>query len=370
MTYGDYPDLAGVKKVLVVKLRQLGDVLLTGPVFSCLRRALPEAKIDAYVYEEAIPMLEGHPGVDGFLGYDRKWKKLGFWGRLGKERELLGRIRNGGYDLVINLTEGDRGGMAAWLSGARVRAGFDPKGKWQKRILTHTAKHCPTLRHTVEKNLDVLRRIGIFPGTEERDLFLAVPEEAALSMKERVGVEKFVLIHPTSRWRFKCWPVEKMRELAEKLIAKGKKVVFTSGPDPDERAMVEEIAQGLNALNLAGTISLKELAALIRACEFLVCVDSVPFHMASAFKKSVVAVWGPTSEVAWGPWRNPNVRIVAQNYSCRPCYQDGCGGSKLSDCLYTLPVEKVWKAIESLEESHRAKMALFSRSGVREYQDW
>ena len=119
------------------------------------------------------------------------------------------------------------------------------------KILTHVVKHCPTPRHTVEKNLDACGRIGIFPGCEERDLFLHVPEEAVKAMRERVG-EKFVLVHPTSRWRFKCWPVGKMRELAEKLIAEGKRVVFHLGPDREERAMVEEIAKGLDVVNLAG----------------------------------------------------------------------------------------------------------------------
>ena len=109
---------------------------------------------------------------------------------------------------------------------------------------------------------------------------------------------------------------------------------------------------------------------MIQMSEFLVCVDSVPFHMASALKKGVVAIWGPTSEVSWGPWRNPNARVVAQNLSCRPCFQDGCGGSKMSDCLFTLPVGQVWKGIESLEAAHRGKMALFSKSGKREYQDF
>ena len=192
-----------------------------------------------------------------------------------------------------------------------------------------------------------LRRIGIFPAIEERELFLGVPEEARRRVGELVA-GPFVMIHPTSRWRFKCWPADRMRRLAEELLRRGKKIVFTSGPDEVERAMVEEIATGLNVVNLSGKLSLKELAALIEKSELLVCVDSVPFHMASALKKPVVALFGPTSDVTWGPWRNPKARIVAQAFSCRPCYQDGCGGSKRSDCLATLPVGRVLEAIDSL----------------------
>ncbi len=345
MTYGDYPDLSEVKKILVVKLRQLGDVLLTGAVFQGLKKGLPGVRIDAYVYREAFDLLEGNPWVDGLVGYDRGWKGLGWGSRLRREWGVLRQIRREGYDAVINLTEGDRGALAAWAAGARVRVGFAPKGRWQKGLYTHVVKQGPGLRHTVEKNLDAIRRMGVFPAWEDRELFLAVSEAARKRVRECVGGE-YVLIHPTSRWRFKCWPVERMRKLTEELLRRGKRVVFSSGPDEVERNMVKEIVRGLDVVNLSGKISLKELAALIAESELLVCVDSLPFHMASALKKKVVALFGPTSDVTWGPWRNEGARVVAQNFSCRPCYQDGCGGSKGSDCLMTLPVGQVLEAIE------------------------
>ena len=341
MSYGDYPDLSRVKKILVIKLRHLGDVLLTAPVFSSLKSALPETQIDAYIYEEAKPMLEGHPAVSNLIGYDRKWKKLSTWQRMKKEWDLLCRIKKEKYDLVINLTEGDRGAIAALVARAQFRVGFQPKGKWQKKLYTHIVKHCPTLRHTVERNLDALRRIGIFPKIEERVLFFQIPESAKRKVEELAGSGPFVLIHPTSRWRFKCWPASKMRELTIELLKRGKRVVFTSGPDLAEIAMIEEITDGLDVVDLSGKVSLKELGALIEASTLLVCVDSVALHLASALKKKVVALFGPTSEITWAPWRNPHARIVAQEMSCRPCYQDGCGGSKMSDCLYTLKVSEV-----------------------------
>ncbi|MBU6446682.1 MAG: putative lipopolysaccharide heptosyltransferase III, partial [Verrucomicrobia bacterium] len=264
------------------------------------------------------------------------------------EWALWKQIRQARYDLVINLTEGDRGALAAKISRAPVRVGFEPKGKWQKDLYTHVVKHCPTLRHTVEKNLDALRRIGIFPPLEQRELFLSLTQEAKTRVEGSVN-SPFVLIHPTSRWRFKCWPAEKMRALTEILLRKGKQVVFTAGPDAAEQEMVAQITEGLDVLNLSGKISLQDLAAWIDRSELLVCVDSVPFHMANALKKRVVALFGPTSDVTWGPWRNPDARIVAQNISCRPCYMDGCGGSKMSDCLATLDVRSVIRAIDDLE---------------------
>jgi ADP-heptose:LPS heptosyltransferase len=252
---------------------------------------------------------------------------------------------------VINLTEGDRGALAARLSGASVRVGFDPKSKGffgKKEIYTHVVKHCPGLRHTVERNLDAVRRMGIFPRLEDRQLLIHIPDESFRSAQSLVGGESFVLIHPSSRWRFKCWPIQQMRELVLLLLARGERVVFTSGPDPIELDMVEQIVQGTRALNLGGKVSLKELAALIKQTKALICVDSVPLHLASALKTPVLALFGPTSDVTWGPWQNPQARVVAKSMSCRPCYQDGCGGSKVSDCLQQLSVSQVLAAFDAL----------------------
>lgn len=348
--YGNYPNLNGVKKILVVKLRHLGDVLLTAPVFSALKKALPDARIDAFIWSESAPMLDGHPDVGQLLQYDRSWKKLGVR-KWFKEACLFWRIRKEKYDVVINLTEGDRGALAARFSGARIRVGFDPKGKgfWGKRgLYTHIVKHCPGLRHTVERNLDAVRRMGIFPRLEERRLFIHVPQESLKAAERVTGQKPFVLIHPSSRWRFKCWPSESMRELARRFLERGERLIFTSGPDPIEMRMVEEIARDLDVLNLGGKISLKELSALIQKANALICVDSVPLHLASALKTPVIALFGPTSDVTWGPWQHKKARVVTSPMSCRPCYQDGCGGSKVSDCLHQISVSQVLAAYDTL----------------------
>lgn len=348
MAYGNYPPLDGVRRILVVKLRHLGDVLLSGPVFSALRKRLPEARIDAYIYEEARPILEGHPAVDEIIGYDRKWKKLSWMRRLFEEVRLLWEIRRRRYDLVLNLTEGDRGAWIARISGASIRVGVD-----RRRAYTHWAKACSSLRHTVERQLDALRRIGIFPDAGERELAFHIPEEARRFAKAMVPWEKFILIHPASRWRFKCWPVPSTKELCARLIEKGWKLVFASGPDEIEIAMVRQMIEGLDRekiCDLAGKISLKELGALIEKASVLLCVDSVSWHLASALKAPAVVLFGPTSDITWGAWKNPRARVVAQPFSCRPCYQDGCGGGKVSDCLSAIPVERVLLELELVAE--------------------
>ena len=357
MTYGNYPDLKKIKKILVIKLRHHGDVLLTSPVFSSLRQALPNAQIDAYIYKDTLPMLEGHPAISNFLFYDRTEKKRSFFKRIANEIRFFMSLKKKGYDLVVNLTEGDRGAMAALLSKSTYRVGFDRGGKrvfGRKKVYTHTIKHCPNPRHTVEKNLDALRCIGIFPSLEQRDLFLHIPKDsfdkARLLTKAHA---KYVVIHPVSRWRFKCLPKETIAKIAISLLERGHKVVFTAGHDPLEIAMVEDIValcQHPNVINLAGKTELKDLCAIIAEAQRLVCVDSVPLHIASATKTPVIAIFGPTSERNWGPWMNPRAIVLAQDLPCRPCFRDGCAGSKMSDCLFTLTSQRIISSLDSLDQ--------------------
>lgn len=353
MSYGNYPNLQNVKKILVIKLRHHGDVLLTSPVFTYLKSELPHATIDALIYRETAPMLEGLSALHHLHLYDKQWKKKPWLTRWIKEFQLLSQIRKEKYDLVINLTEGDRGAIVALISGASIRVGFDPEKKGflgKSRIFSHLVKVCKTPRHTVEKNLDALRRIGLFPSPEERELSFYIPEKARNSIQAQLP-SNYIAIHPVSRWKFKCWPVKQLAQLIQELHQEGHHIVLTASSDPAELKMIEDITAlcpDIPLINLAGQIDLKQLGAVIDGAEALICVDSASLHLASALKKPTVVLFGPTSELNWGPWRNPKARVVAQSMSCRPCYLDGCGGSKKSDCLTTLPVANVRQALQEV----------------------
>lgn len=351
MSYGDYPELKDIKKILVIKMRHLGDVLLTTALFSELKEKLENASIDAYVYEESRQILSGNPSIDMIHGYDRKDKKLVFWKKLFKEIRFIWKMRKQNYDMVINLTEGDRGAIIAKFSGAKIKVGFDPEGsgmKGKKKIYTHVVKKCKTLRHTVERDLDVLRRIGIFP--EKKQLFLSIPENAyskVTTLLDKIDIKDYILIHPASRWRFKCLPTIKMRQLIQALLSRGEKIILTASSDPIEKQMVQDIAKGFDQVfDLSGQFNLKELGALIDKSKAVICVDSVTLHICSALKVKCVGIFGPTSDVTWGPWQNDHAQVVYKNISCRPCYLDGCGGSKYSDCLHTLEINKIVRALD------------------------
>lgn len=354
--YGDYPHLGCVARVLVVRMRHHGDVLLTSPLLTQLHKALPNALIDVLLNQETLPMLEGHPAVAQYLLYDRKGlATLSWWRRWIYEWKLFRRIRANRYDLIINLTEGDRGALIARLSGAACRVGFATGKKSKDKCYTHLVKTCPLPRHTVERQLDVLRRMGLWIEDADKQLFFHIPQEAlarvgCLLAENGKEPGSYVVIHPVSRWRFKCLSSKQIAAVIVQLHSRGEHVILSGSNDPAELILIEEILRlsPASTLSFAGKLQLKELAALIQLSKGIISVDSAPVHIASALKTPLVALFGPTSEKNWGPWQHPRAQVVTQPFSCRPCLQDGCGGSKRSDCLLSLSPDTIVKAWETV----------------------
>jgi heptosyltransferase-3 len=149
-----------------------------------------------------------------------------------------------------------------------------------------------------------------------------------------------------------------MAALIDRLHAEGVRVVLTAAPDKSEAQMIADIQGRIAhpvAANLAGQLSLKELAALTGRARLFIGVDSAPMHIAAAVGTPAVAIFGPSGADLWGPWGTPRAgrhRVVAKDeYTCRPCGLDGCGGGKVSDCLVTLEVARVWAAAAELLET-------------------
>jgi heptosyltransferase-3 len=351
-------DFAGLRRALVIKLRHHGDVLLSAPVLSALQAAAPGCEIDALVYADTAPMLAGHPALSELHGIDRGWKKLGPWAQLRAELQLLRTLRARRYDLVIHLTEHRRGAWLVRLLGPRWSVAPRQKGRggfWKKSFSHFYAQPGHALRHTVEKNLDALRVLGIHPVPAARRTLMVPGAEAqarvdVLLQDAGVGAGRFIQLHPASRWLFKCWPAESMAMLADALHQRGHVLVVTAAPDPKELALVAAIRERTRAplVDLSGQLSLRELAALTARARLFVGVDSAPMHIAAAVGTPAVALFGPSGDKEWGPWMTPHRIVTSTVHSCRPCGLDGCGGSKVSDCLVNLPVSQVLAACEEL----------------------
>ena len=353
----DAVPLAGLRRALVVKLRHHGDVLLASPVFSALKAQAPQLEIDALVYDDTAAMLEHHPAIARVHTVGRGWRGAGL-ARLAPEWRLYRQLKSRGYDLIVHLSEHPRGAWLARTLGARyaVAPGYSGRSRFWKRSFSHRfALPLNARRHMVEWNLDALRRIGVQPADDVRKLVYvpgAPAEQRARELLAEHGLHarEFVHLHPASRWNFKCWTAQANAELIDRLAALGLRVLVSAAPDAEELALVADIVKRVRAplVNLAGTLSVRELAALIGQARLFVGVDSMPMHLAAALGTPVVALFGPSGEFEWGPWRVAHAVVASDAHPCRPCGRDGCGGGKVSECLTTLPVERVFEAAQRL----------------------
>lgn len=366
--------LGDVRRALVIMLRHHGDVLLTSPVFSTLKAARPDLVVDALVYRETRPMLAFNPAIGEVHCVDREWKRRGAVGHARAEWGLLNTLRARRYDLVIHLTDHRRGAWTVRGLGARyavaprLRETGGLAARFWNATFTHRYANASSVhsgsalarRHTVEQNLDALRRIGI-PIDEPPALTMvpgAAGEQEADALLARLGVQgDFVAMQPTSRWMFKCWSVDANAVLIASLLARGETVVLSCAPDERERGMLRAIAERVATLPHVQTDRLKladddgtlaRLAAVIGRAKLFVGIDSAPMHIAAAMQTPTVALFGPSGEFNWGPWRVPHRVVTSDAYPCRPCGQDGCGGGKVSDCLVRLPASNVLAAIDDL----------------------
>jgi heptosyltransferase-3 len=354
----DAVDLRDIRRVLVIKLRHHGDVLLASPVFSALKRLAPHLELDALVYRETAEMLETHPAIRRVYTIDRDLKRASAVRRLRGELKLWRDLIAGRYDLVVHLTEHRRG---AWLTRLirpkyavgpeRLERAWFWRGSFTHRYLVPKAG----LRHTIETNLDALRRIGIWPSDEDKAPVMVPGSEAktrvaGLLQTYKLSPDNFVIVHPGSRWLFKSLPAKSTAFLIDQLAGDGWRIVLTGSRDPAERALIDAIlaATRTPVVDLVAQLSLTELAALIACSRLLVCVDSAPMHIATAVGTPVVTAFGPSCEVEWGPTVVPNRVIMSTEHRCRPCHNNGCGGSNISDCLVTLPASRMVAAARDL----------------------
>ncbi len=344
-------DLGSINRVLVIKLRHIGDVLLAVPAISALKAARPEISVSALVLAGTEDMLTLNPDIDEVMTLSRGMGIL-------ENLRLIKRLRRKGFDLVINMTEGDRGAILALLSGARYRIGVDPMGrgfKGKRFFFTHLVMPVYDGRHRAVMDMDLLDPLGITAKEPRLSLYTSKEDDEyvgrLLADNGIAAGDAIAVVHPASRWMFKCWRDEAVAKVMDYLADRGMKVVMTSGPDERESDMVRRITwlADRKPLDLSGMLSLKRLASLLKRSSLFFGVDTAPMHMAAAVGVPVVALFGPSNFLVWAPLTDKGRVIVKDSeFDCIPCEKDGCNGTKKSKCLEAITPEEAIAAIEEL----------------------
>jgi heptosyltransferase-3 len=353
-------DLPPRSRILVIALRRLGDVLLTTPLIRSLRRAWPEARIEALVFADTVGILNGNPDLDNIIALPSPPSAA-------QSAKLAAAIARR-YALAISTQSGDRPTFLAVLAG---RVSVAPVGQGgamgvlKRRLVTHPVPVAPGV-HRVEEMLRLADALGV-PRVAE----LVVPQGSLRA--GLIPAEPYAVIHPAPMFHYKRWTAEGWRQLVEGLTGRGLKVLVTGGPAPAERAYLDETLEHGSVTRLDGALAWHETAALAASARVFVGPDTSVTHLAAAAGTPTVALFGPTDPRLWAPWpvggpnrpwaaagtiqRRGNVWLVQNPLPCLPCQQEGCDRHLMSrsQCLDELSVIQVLAAVDQALEARRVE---------------
>lgn len=304
-------DVPQPERILIVRLSHLGDVVHGLPLLRALRLAWPEAELGWIVQPEFAPLLEGVPGLDRVLGFDRRAGITGWW----RARRAL---RAWGPDWTVDSQGNAKSASLALASGARVRIGYarqDWRERWFARFATHQAApaYGPHALHRVEA---LIERAA--PGVDPSPVFeLGLTDDeltagrAALEARLPAGGGPILLLHLGAPGDRRSWPTPHWSSLAERLSAAGARVLLVSGPE--EATIGRELAEDLSTREDIGhwidQRGLRLLAAAFHAAAEadgrLIGTDSGPAHVAVAVGLPVTMLSGPQDPARTGPWPPP-----------------------------------------------------------------
>ena len=344
---------AEARRLLVMRLDNIGDVVMTGPVLRALKENLPRACITLMASpggKEAAPLL---PWVDEVFAWRVLWQDLG---RLSfdpaREWELIGALRRGSYDAAIILTSFKQtphpAGYACYLAGIPLRIGESKE--WGGGVLTDEAPSAPDEVHQVERNLHLIEHAGF--GVEDRSLSLHVPEEARGTVAQLLqarGVAPdapYVLLNPWASAQARTYPTDRFARAAGYLSEEtGWPVVVTgTGKDRESASGLFE-ALGDRVMDLIGETGLPELAALVEGARLVLTTNTSTMHLLDALRvPGVVLFSGTELEEQWRP-RSARHRLLRRETWCSPCYAFECPYNL--QCL-DIPPEEVAQAGLSL----------------------
>jgi ADP-heptose:LPS heptosyltransferase len=349
--------------VLLIRLRLIGDVVLSTPVIRALRRTFPDATLTYLVERDAAPVVSANPHLDEVIIAERS---RGF-SRVLDDVRLARRLRQRRFDVVIDMHGGPRSSWLTLATGAPRRIGYDIPGRtW---MYTRTVRRPRELRprHSVLNQWDLLAAVEGWTGATADPAIdpveMPLDPDADRRMAARllaagIGPEHdLIVVHVSANNPFRRWPEPAFMALVAGLasVSPRRRLVLSSGPS--DRTAAGRIAAGARRMLGAsdaprvvdfGEFDLAGLRALIARSRLFIGGDTGPLHVAATTATPVVAVYGPTLPVRSNPWRSPGVfteSVEVTGLTCRPCDQRICQHGDYR-CLTTLEPETVLAAAE------------------------
>jgi len=335
-------DFGSIKNVVIYQQKNLGDALLITPVIKVLQRLSPSIKIVLITSKGGRSIFGNFHCVEKVL----EEGKLGVTGFLKIKRDLRA------VDLFLDFHVSSRSQFLGLLLRSKVSCGLASiRYKWWSKYTHHVPFKNDLIRHQAEKNLDVLRRLGALIEREDKKIRLDSLIEVGLdeSIRRRLP-EKFIHLHPGTRWLFKTLPPSTWNKVISYLKEKTQlPVVLTGGDQGIEGEFCSEISDTSDVISLVGCTSLNDLSLISTMASFYVGIDTFTSHIASASGVPGIVFFGPSDHRIWGPWGDDVATdVVRDGRACSPCNTDGCGGGQHSDSLSDLSFNFITQRIDHL----------------------
>ncbi|MDP8265786.1 MAG: lipopolysaccharide heptosyltransferase II [Candidatus Aceula meridiana] len=351
------------KRILIVNIFGIGDVLFTTPLIQNIKKAMPDVVIGYMSNRRTSGFLEDNPQIDKVFVYEkdeyRKFYKESKKKVIKKFQNFLALIKQEKFDVVIDVSLNEYVGFFLWLSGIPVRIGFNYKNRspfLTKKIPLESYKD----KHVIESYLEILKYLDVPVASKEMSMPLN-PKDVTwaqdfLLQKQIAPDQKLIAIIPGggASWgkaaKYKRWPAENYTKLADKIVEKtSDKIILLGGNE--ESALCKAIAQKTKAplVEAFGTTTVGQFAALIARCQVAVVNDGGPLHVAVAQGIKTVSIFGPVDENVYGPYPQDGHKVAHAAIACRPCYRR----FRVSDCshhncLKLITVENVFKKVEEV----------------------
>ena len=338
------------ERILLTRLKYIGDIVLTTPLIHTLRDSFPNAYIAYLGDKNGVSLLEHNPYLDEIFSINFS-KNTAL-----QQLQLFYRLNRKHFDLVIDLFCNPRSALLSYATQAPVRVGGDLPGRG--KLYTVRIKDDGVPKSAVEFHYQSLKAAGIEPKYFAPEIFLTDDEKKeSRRYLEWQGIDfskSIVALHPGGTWPAKLWPAERFADLADLLIAKmHAQIVLTKGPRDAEAAEKVESAVVGGVLSLP-VLPLRQLAAILSLCTAYVANDSGPMHIAAAVGTPTVGLFGPGEENKWFPYTpafpggsSKNIAL-RKDVPCHPCHLNVCNrtGNEYMECMKLLSVNEVFNAVK------------------------
>ncbi len=327
------------RRILITRMKFIGDIVLTTPVIRSLRKAYPDAYIAYLGDAHAVRLLEGNPFLDEIFRFDFSRSTIL------EQPRVAWQLRRQEFDLVLDLFGNPRSALLTFMTGARVRVGLARKGRG--RFYTVQIHDTGQPKTAVAFHGQFLTAVGVSAVADRPELFVTEAEREEAS--RMLGVSgPVVALHPGATWPAKRWLPDRFGSLAAVLRQKhGVDVVLTAGPrDAD---VMQEVRRHMGVeTKVFASLPLRRLAALYSRCAAVVSNDAGPMHIAAAVGTPTIGLFGPGEEDVWFPYAQADGhRALRMDVPCHPCHLDVCNrtGDGFMACMKLLTVGHVADAV-------------------------